>query len=80
MGPDERFWENIITGDKTWCFTYDPATKQQSADWVGQNSKTKETVILKIVSEDDDDVSPSPTPPTPPKGEFIESLSLKDRK
>jgi len=37
MGQDERFWENIIIGDKTWCFTYDPATKQ-SAEWVGQNS------------------------------------------
>jgi len=38
MGQDERFWENIITGDETWCFVYDPATKQQSAEWVGQNS------------------------------------------
>ena len=27
MGQDERFWENIITGDKTWCFAYDLATK-----------------------------------------------------
>jgi len=27
MGQDERFWENIITGDETWCFAYDPATK-----------------------------------------------------
>ena len=38
MGQDECFWENIITGDETWCFASDPATKQQSADWVGQNS------------------------------------------
>jgi len=38
MGQDEHFWENIITGDKTWCFAYDLATKQQSAEWVGQNS------------------------------------------
>ena len=36
MGQDERFWENIITGDETWCFAYDPATKRQSAEWVGQ--------------------------------------------
>jgi len=35
MGQDKRFWENIITGDG---FTYDPATKRQSAEWVGQNS------------------------------------------
>ena len=27
MGQDERFGENIITGDETWCFAYDPATK-----------------------------------------------------
>ena len=38
MGQDKRFWENIITGDETWCFAYDPATKRQSAGWVGQNA------------------------------------------
>ena len=38
IGQDECFWENIITGDETCCFAYDPATKQQSAEWVGQNS------------------------------------------
>ena len=38
MEQDECFWENIITGDETWCFAYDPATKRQSAEWVGQNS------------------------------------------
>ena len=38
MGQDECFWENIITGDETWCFAYDPATKRQSAVWVVQNS------------------------------------------
>jgi len=27
IGQDERFWENIITGDETCCFAYDPATK-----------------------------------------------------
>jgi len=30
--------ENIITGDKTGCFAYNPATKGQSAEWMGQNS------------------------------------------
>jgi hypothetical protein len=38
MGQDERFWKNIITDDETWCFTYDPATKRQSSEWVGQKS------------------------------------------
>jgi hypothetical protein len=32
MGQDERFWENIITGDEARCFAYDPA------EWVGQRS------------------------------------------
>jgi len=54
MGQDERFWENIITGDETCCFAYDPATKLQTAEWVGAKlSKTKETAIPKIASEDD---------------------------
>jgi len=38
MKQDERFWENIISGDETWYFAYDPATKRQSAEWAGQNS------------------------------------------
>ena len=38
IGQDECFWENIITGDETCCFAHDPATKRQSAEWVGQNS------------------------------------------
>jgi len=38
MGQDEYFGENIITGDETWCFACDPATKWQNAEWVGQNS------------------------------------------
>jgi hypothetical protein len=45
MGQVERFWENIITRNETWCFAYDPATKQQSSEWVRQNSKTEETAI-----------------------------------
>jgi len=32
MGQDEYFGENIITGDETWCFAYDPATKRQNAE------------------------------------------------
>jgi hypothetical protein len=45
MGQDEGFWENIITSDEICCFAYDPATKRQSAEWVGRNSKTKGTAI-----------------------------------
>jgi len=47
MGQHEHFLENIITGDETWCFAYDPATKQQSAEWVGQNSPTPKKLRFK---------------------------------
>ncbi|KAL4112628.1 hypothetical protein QTP88_016377 [Uroleucon formosanum] len=33
-----NFLKNIITGDESWCFAYDPETKRQSAQWVGENS------------------------------------------
>lgn len=33
-----NFFKNIITGDESWCFAYDPETKRQSAQWVGENS------------------------------------------
>jgi len=28
----------IITGDETTCFAYDPETKRQSSEWVGETS------------------------------------------
>ena len=35
---DENFFNQIITGDETWCFAYDPATKRQSSEWIGEKS------------------------------------------
>ena len=76
MEQDERFWENIITGDETWCFAYDPATKRQSAEWVGQNSpkpkklrfqKSRVNKMLIVFFSTQ-------------KVQFIDSLSLKGRK
>jgi len=32
------FFNKIITGDETWCFVYDPETKRQSSEWVGETS------------------------------------------
>jgi hypothetical protein len=67
--------ENIISGDETWCFAYDPAAKRQSAEWVGQNSpkpkklrfkKSRVKKMLIVFSTQ--------------KVQFIESLSLKGRK
>jgi hypothetical protein len=30
---DPNFISNIITGDETWVYDYDPETKQQSSQW-----------------------------------------------
>jgi len=30
---DNKFLNNVITGDATWCFLYNPQKKQQSSEW-----------------------------------------------
>jgi hypothetical protein len=35
---DKTFFNKIITGDETWCFAYDPETKRQNSEWVGEIS------------------------------------------
>ncbi|CAH1996265.1 unnamed protein product [Acanthoscelides obtectus] len=33
LESDPNFLSKIITGDETWCYGYDPETKQQSSQW-----------------------------------------------
>jgi hypothetical protein len=35
---DKNFCNKIITRYQTWCFGYDPETKWQSSEWVGEIS------------------------------------------
>jgi len=35
---DKQIFNQIITEDETWCFAYDPDTKRQSSEWVGETS------------------------------------------
>ena len=35
---DEQFCKNIVTGDKSWVYRYDPETKQQTSQWEGPSS------------------------------------------
>ena len=35
---DENFLKIVITGDETWLYGYDVATKVQSSQWVGKSS------------------------------------------
>ncbi|UYV61097.1 hypothetical protein LAZ67_1003416 [Cordylochernes scorpioides] len=34
---DPEWKDKIITGDETWVYGYDPETKRQSAEWIGQD-------------------------------------------
>ena len=35
---DKKIFNKISTGDETWCFGYDPETKRQSSELVGETS------------------------------------------
>ena len=35
---DKIFFNEVITGEDTWCFAYDPETKLRSSEWVGETS------------------------------------------
>jgi hypothetical protein len=35
---DRNIFNKIITGDETWCFAYNPETKRQRSEWVGETS------------------------------------------
>ena len=35
---DKNFLNNIIRGDETWCFVYDPEKKRQISEWAGETS------------------------------------------
>ena len=35
---DVQFHKNIVTGDESWVYGYDPETKQQSSLWKGPTS------------------------------------------
>ena len=35
---DKNFLENVITGDESWVFQYDPETKRQNRQWKSVSS------------------------------------------
>jgi hypothetical protein len=35
---DKNFFNKIIIGNETWCFAYEPETKQNSSEWVGETA------------------------------------------
>jgi hypothetical protein len=49
---DKNFFNKIIMGDETWCFAYDPKTKRQSSEWVGETSPLPKKYIPKVTNKD----------------------------
>ena len=54
---DPDFFLKVITGDKSWCYAYDPETKQQSSEWKSSNSpcprkvwRVKSNVKMMLIS------------------------------
>ena len=37
-GNDQQILLKVVTGDETWCYIYDPETKQASSQWKSLNS------------------------------------------
>jgi len=33
VGNDTQILSKVVTGDETWCYGYDPKTKQASNQW-----------------------------------------------
>jgi len=49
---DETFMGQIITGNETWVYGYDPATKHQSSQWKSADSpEAKESAPGAVKSE-----------------------------
>ena len=38
VGNDSQILSKVVTGDETWCYTYDLETKQASSQWKTPNS------------------------------------------
>jgi histone-lysine N-methyltransferase SETMAR len=54
---DPNFLFNIVTGDETWCFQYDPETKRQSAEWKAPSEPNPKKITHgEVKSEDNVDL------------------------
>jgi len=38
INVDKNFLDKDVTGDESWCFAYDPETRRQRSEWVGEHS------------------------------------------
>ena len=53
---DPDLFSKVITGDKSWCYTYDPETMHQSSEWKSSNSpRPKISAASEVKCQDDAD-------------------------
>jgi len=53
---DPSFLGNVITGDETWVYGYDPETRVQSSQWKSPGSPcAKKSASIKIQHQGGDD-------------------------
>jgi len=51
---DPNFLSKVITGDESWCYGYDPETKQASSQWKMPTSpRPKKSKISEVKCEND---------------------------
>ena len=55
INGDKNFLDKVITGEESWRFAYDPETKRQSSEWVGEHSPRPKKLRFQKSSEDDAD-------------------------
>ena len=37
INGDKKFLDKVVTGHESWCFPFDPETKRQRSEWVGEH-------------------------------------------
>ena len=54
---DPDLFSKVITGDESWCYGYDPETKQQSSQWKHPTSpQPKKSASNEVQCQDDVDL------------------------
>jgi len=48
INSEKNFLDKVVTVDESWCFAYDPETKRQSSEWVGEHSARPKNCSSKI--------------------------------
>jgi hypothetical protein len=52
---DPDLFSKVITGDESWCYAYDPETKQQSSEWKSSNAPCPKKARSQVKCQDNAD-------------------------